>query len=269
MNRKPSMGWSAAGRTSRPSPAQPRTPSPPDPPEGDHLASLHAQADKLISCASQSSSSSSAGRSDSSLEELLCRLHASESIRDSRSSHLNLATNLLHKLSSSPSLSLSRLVITLHPGDEGYSLSLLTSQASEVELAKFSSEDTELLDSVDQQVIPVAVMDLISESVEEVAGDLYQDGSVVCEVRDARRGGRVKSHLVLLKASTQSIICDSISLSRPCSSQQTKWTPEDKLNLESQVRFEKYFSSTEHQNYFRCCLPVGVLCVWTPLLWCH
>ena len=94
------------------------------------------QADKLISVASHSSNLPGGVASQSSLEDLLSRLHSQESIRDTRSSHLNLGSNLLQKLSTSSNVSLSRLLITLHPGDDGYSLSLMTGTGVEMELAR-------------------------------------------------------------------------------------------------------------------------------------
>ena len=196
----------------------------------------------MIAVASHSSAavlghpSSASSSTSTSLEDLVCRLHAQESIRDTRSSNLNLATNLLKKLSTSPNISLTRLVITLHPGDEGYRLSLHTGPGPEIELAKYGYEDTEVLDCVDSQEVPILIMDLITETLDQETGDLYHGNCVVCEVRDRRaRGARPKSHLVLLRPTTQSIICDSLSLARPCQTSPAKWSAEDRVNLESQV----------------------------------
>ena len=198
--------------------------SPPDP-------GLEGRADQLLAMASHAPSlpGSQQGQGQS-LEDLLCRLHAQESIRDSRSSHLNLATNLLAKLTSSPGVNLSRLVVNLLPGDEGYTIALHTSAGAELELVKFSYEDRTVLESVDAEEIPVLIMDLICSLGE--ASDLYHGNSVVCEVRDCRRAGpaRPRRHLTLLRPTTQSIICDSLLLSRP-----NKWSHEDRLNLESQL----------------------------------
>ena len=250
MSRKPSLGWGPGGAGHarlgpRPQPPQPRAPSPPDPgeppePGGVALAALQARAEKMLAVASHSSAQSSSVSGLSSLADLLCRLHAQESIRDTRSSHLNLATNLLNKLSMSPNISLTRLVITLHPGDEGYRLSLHTGPGPETELARYGYEDTEVLDCVDSQEVPFLIMDLITEALDQETGDLYQGNCVVCEVRDCRgRGARPKSHLVLLRPTTQSIICDSLTLARPCQTSPTKWSTEDRVNLESQVRCHK------------------------------
>ena len=197
---------------------------PPDP-------GLEGRADQLLAMASHAPSlpGSQQGQGQS-LEDLLCRLHAQESIRDSRSSHLNLATNLLAKLTNSPGVNLSRLVVSLLPGDEGYTIALHTSAGAELELVRLSYEDRTVLESVDAEEIPVVIMDLICSLSE--ASDLYHGNSVVCEIRDCRRAGpsRPRRHLSLLRPTTQSIICDSLLLSRP-----NKWSHEDRLNLESQL----------------------------------
>ena len=201
-----------------------RPPSPPDP-------GLEGRADTLLAMASHAPTlpGMSGSQHGGSLEDLLCRLHAQESIRDTRTSHLNLATNLLAKLTNSPSVNLCRLVVTLLPGDDGYTLSLHTTAGAELELVKFSYEDRTVLEAVDAEEIPVVVQDLINELGE--ASDLYHGNSVVCEVRDCRRGARPRRHLALLRPTTQSIICDSLLLTaRP-----SKWSHEDRLALESQL----------------------------------
>jgi len=142
---------------------------------------------------------------------------------------LNLASNLLSRLNSTHPL--TKLVVTLYPGDEGYTLSL-SSQQQETELVRFSYEDTHVLDSVDNEELPVIVMDLLSE-LEQDTQDLFHSGMVVCELRDLRKGPRGSSDLVLLRPTTQSIICDSIAMSRGAA--HAKWTSEDRNNLESQV----------------------------------
>lgn len=142
---------------------------------------------------------------------------------------MNLASNLLSRLNASNPL--TKLVVTLYPGDEGYTLSLSTQQ-QETELVRFSYEDTHVLDSVDNEELPVIVMDLLAE-VEQDTQDLFHSGMVVCELRDLRKGPRGTRDLVLLRPTTQSIICDSIAMSRGAA--HAKWTSEDRNNLESQV----------------------------------
>jgi len=226
MSRRPASGWGP--RPPRPPAAPPSPPSPPDPPGG--LSALLSQADHLLSEAAHSVNCQSTPQQASpSLDELLARLHAQESVRDTRSTHLNLASNLLSRLNASNPL--TKLVVTLYPGDEGYTLSLSTQQ-HETELVRFSYEDTHVLDSVDSEELPVIVMDLLAE-VEHDTQDLFHSGCVVCELRDLRKGPRGTKDLVLLRPTTQSIICDSIAMTRGAA--HAKWTSEDRNNLESQV----------------------------------
>ena len=147
------------------------------------------------------------------------------------STHLNLASNLLNRLNATNPL--TRLVVTLYPGDEGYTLSLATAH-QETELVRFTYEDMAVLDSVDSEELPVIVMDLIAE-LEHDTQDLFHGGCVVCELRDLRKGPRGSKDLVLLRPTTQSIICDSIAMTRGAA--HAKWTSEDRNNLESQVKF--------------------------------
>ena len=158
---------------------------------------------------------------------------------------MNLASNLLSRLNASTPL--TKLVVTLYPGDEGYTLSL-SSQQQETELVRFSYEDTHVLDSVDSEELPVIVMDLLAD-LEQDTQDLFHSGCVVCELRDLRRSARGRRDLVLLRPTTQSIICDSIAMIRGVS--HAKWTSEDRNNLESQV---KDFNPFQVQT-FTLCLP--------------
>ena len=66
------------------------------------LCSLLARADHLLSTASlgaagSSLPSSAAEDGELSLEERLLKLHAQEAVRDTRATHLNLASNLLDR----------------------------------------------------------------------------------------------------------------------------------------------------------------------------
>ena len=66
------------------------------------LSSLLARADHLLSTASlgaagSSSLPSGAEEGELSLEERLLKLHAQEAVRDTRATHLNLASNLLDR----------------------------------------------------------------------------------------------------------------------------------------------------------------------------
>ena len=174
-----------------------------------------------------------------------------------------MASNLLSRLNASNPL--TKLVVTLYPGDEGYTLSLSTQQ-QETELVRFSYEDTHVLDSVDNEELPVIVMDLLAE-VEQDTQDLFHSGMVVCELRDLRKGQRGTRDLVLLRPTTQSIICDSIAMSRGAA--HAKWTSEDRNNLESQVKKATTKSDPSLTPYSpRWCWLLKAPCVWTPLPWC-
>ena len=65
------------------------------------LCSLLARADHLLSTASLGAAGSSlpsgADEGELSLEERLLKLHAQEAVRDTRATHLNLASNLLDR----------------------------------------------------------------------------------------------------------------------------------------------------------------------------
>ena len=81
MSRRPVLGWGP--RPPRPPAAPPSPPSPPDPPGG--LSSLLSQADQLLLAASHSvPDPPSSSQGPPNLEELLARLHAQESVRDTR-----------------------------------------------------------------------------------------------------------------------------------------------------------------------------------------
>ena len=79
-------------------------PAPPRVPPCSPLSSLLARADQLLTAASLGCSPAGgagagggAGGEELSLEDRLVRLHASESVRDTRATHLNLASNLLDR----------------------------------------------------------------------------------------------------------------------------------------------------------------------------
>lgn len=110
----PAGGWGP-----RP-PAEP--PSPPGP-----LAQLLAHADQLLAVASLGAPATAPpAEEEGGLEERLLRLHAQESGRDTRATHLNLASNLLDRLveGEGEGGGLAKLVVTLLPGDEGYTLAI-------------------------------------------------------------------------------------------------------------------------------------------------
>ncbi len=175
---------------------------------------------------------------------------ASASASPGWNSHLNPCSNLLRLLclhrakSKVGSPHISRLVLVLHPGNEGYRLLLLSSKegGAETELLRFPYEEDYLLGCVDAQELPVSLLDLLEAS----CNDLFYSGCVIVEVRDLRRRQQPQTapHLlqdstfVLLRPTTQSLICDSNLLAAKASEQgggNRHHTPEDRLALESQL----------------------------------
>ena len=71
-------------------------------------------------------------------------------------------------------------------------MSLVTGQSQEIELAKYKYEDTDILDSIDSQEIPVIIMDLVTELLDQETSDLYHGNCVLCEVRDVRKSSHVR-----------------------------------------------------------------------------
>lgn len=241
----PGAGW--GGRPPRP-PALPHDPpvSPPDEWGDERVAALLSEADQLMAAAQHDTSAAErleaagVGRltqdgDGPSLSERLILLHAAEAARDTRSSNLNLSSNLLERLNQVDPL--NRVVVQLWPGDEGYSIALAARDGSQTDLGlRLSYNDNHILDCIDNEEIPVIISDLL----EGVAVDLFYSGCVVAEVRDHRREGGVvpsagppHSKLVLLRPSTQSIICDSQALAK--SAGQGKWTSDERNSVESQV----------------------------------
>jgi hypothetical protein len=208
-----------------------------------------------------------------SIEDCFLDLHVQEMLKDRSpssstatasttpgwSSHLNPCSNLLrllclHRAKSSKS-QLSRLVLVLHPGNDGYRVLLVSSKDdSETELLKFPYEEDYLLNCVDAQELPASLLDLLEAS----CNDLFYSGCVVVEVRDLRRmppnptpppvppnqqqrlqlqDAADTSSFVLLRPTTQSLICDSNLLAAKASEQggNRHHTPEDRLALESQL----------------------------------
>ncbi|XP_023319776.1 transcription factor SPT20 homolog [Eurytemora carolleeae] len=162
------------------------------------------------------------------MSERLLSLYAIEAGKETRSSHLKLASNLLDRLmTTSP---FSRLVLTLNQQD-GYVLGLMSSSLVYSELVKFSYQDTHLLNSIDNEEIPVIIADLL----QDLSQNLFHGGCIVCEVRDHRGGGGGPwggSRFVLLRPTTQSIICDSVRLGKEGLG---RVNSEDRNSIESQI----------------------------------
>ncbi|XP_028904337.1 transcription factor SPT20 homolog isoform X1 [Ornithorhynchus anatinus] len=138
--------------------------------------------------------------------------------------------NLLEKLVMQETLSC--LVVNLYPGNEGYSLMLRGKNGSDSETIRLPYEEGELLEYLDAEELPPILVDLLEKS----QVNIFHCGCVIAEIRDYRQSGNMKSpghqsRHVLLRPTMQTLICDVHSIT----SDNHKWTQEDKLLLESQL----------------------------------
>ncbi|XP_077202316.1 transcription factor SPT20 homolog isoform X4 [Paroedura picta] len=138
--------------------------------------------------------------------------------------------NLLEKLVMQEALSC--LVVNLYPGNEGYSLMLRGKNGSDSETIRLSYEEGELLEYLDNEELPPILVDLLEKS----QINIFHCGCVITEIRDYRQSGSLKSATyqsrhVLLHPTMQTLVCDVHSIT----SDNHKWTQEDKLLLESQL----------------------------------
>ncbi|XP_025954116.1 transcription factor SPT20 homolog isoform X13 [Dromaius novaehollandiae] len=138
--------------------------------------------------------------------------------------------NLLEKLVMQETLSC--LVVNLYPGNEGYSLMLRGKNGSDSETIRLPYEEGELLEYLDAEELPPVLVDLLEKS----QVNIFHCGCVIAEIRDYRQSGNMKSPMyqskhILLRPTMQTLICDVHSIT----SDNHKWTQEDKLLLESQL----------------------------------
>uniref|UniRef100_A0A8B9PX84 SPT20 homolog, SAGA complex component n=1 Tax=Apteryx owenii TaxID=8824 RepID=A0A8B9PX84_APTOW len=145
-------------------------------------------------------------------------------------SKLRRNVNLLEKLVMQETLSC--LVVNLYPGNEGYSLMLRGKNGSDSETIRLPYEEGELLEYLDAEELPPILVDLLEKS----QVNIFHCGCVIAEIRDYRQSGNMKSPTyqskhILLRPTMQTLICDVHSIT----SDNHKWTQEDKLLLESQL----------------------------------
>ncbi|TRY61618.1 hypothetical protein TCAL_13486, partial [Tigriopus californicus] len=179
-----------------------------------------------------------------SLYARLLALHVQESQKEPQSSHLNPCSNLLSQLCGRDP-SLRRLIVTLEA--RGYTCHVTAAApAADLELLKLPYEEEDLLGYIDAQEIPPLLLDLL----DGLKFNLFYEGCLIVEVRDLRRKspallgvgggtaarpvvlGGCEVHHVLLKPTTQSIICDSNLLAQ----QSAKvLSSEERVALEAQV----------------------------------
>lgn len=163
-----------------------------------------------------------------SLQQRLTELYLSECNFNLRNKSLYNGSNLLGKLVSKEKLNC--LVLNLYAGNEGYSLMLKTRNGTETETIRLPYEESELLQYIDNEELPPILVDLLERSQAPV----FYSGCIVVEVRDHRRClpmlGTFSMHYVLLKPTTQSVLCDVGLVARGDSN---SWSLEDKLYLEA------------------------------------
>ena len=220
-----------------------------------HLSNLLTTADRLLDVAEHGqvdqASSSKLENKFRSLEERLLELHIEESSKAVSSSHhhLNPCSNLVSLLCRKDRC--NRLLVTLLPNNEGYSVHILISSGpggggggnssssnpgnqQEVELFRLPYEDDDFLTYIDNEELPTSILDLLEKGWSE----LFYSGCVIAEIRDNRRIHHgtnedlagLTSH-VLLRPTTQSIICDGKLI---C--ERSGWTTrEERAMVESQL----------------------------------
>ncbi|XP_048703993.2 transcription factor SPT20 homolog isoform X15 [Caretta caretta] len=165
-----------------------------------------------------------------SVFQKLYDLYIEECEKEPEIKKLRRNVNLLEKLVMQETLSC--LVVNLYPGNEGYSLMLRGKNGSDSETIRLPYEEGELLEYLDAEELPPILVDLLEKS----QVNIFHCGCVIAEIRDYRQSGNMKSPTyqskhVLLRPTMQTLVCDVHSLT----SDNHKWTQEDKLLLESQL----------------------------------
>ncbi|XP_040439657.1 transcription factor SPT20 homolog isoform X13 [Falco naumanni] len=165
-----------------------------------------------------------------SVFQKLYDLYIEECEKEPEIKKLKRNVNLLEKLVMQETLSC--LVVNLYPGNEGYSLMLRGKNGSDSETIRLPYEEGELLEYLDAEELPPILVDLLEKS----QVNIFHCGCVIAEIRDYRQSGNMKSPTyqskhILLRPTMQTLICDVHSIT----SDNHKWTQEDKLLLESQL----------------------------------
>uniref|UniRef100_H0WLE5 SPT20 homolog, SAGA complex component n=1 Tax=Otolemur garnettii TaxID=30611 RepID=H0WLE5_OTOGA len=165
-----------------------------------------------------------------SVFQKLYDLYIEECEKEPEVKKLRRNVNLLEKLVMQENLSC--LVVNLYPGNEGYSLMLRGKNGSDSETIRLPYEEGELLEYLDAEELPPILVDLLEKS----QVNIFHCGCVIAEIRDYRQSSNMKSpgyqsRHILLRPTMQTLICDVHSIT----SDNHKWTQEDKLVLESQL----------------------------------
>ncbi|CAG9091393.1 unnamed protein product [Plutella xylostella] len=158
------------------------------------------------------------------LHELYTELSGDESLQ-SNYQGLKTTSYLLEKLLAT--YNLNTLIINLYPGNKGYSLSLKINGNSQqlhspdgnatnqeealIETTRWPYEEEELLSYIDNEELPVVLMDLL----ETEHSCLFYSGCVIAQIRDYRQAYPnflCDTHHVLLRPTNQSIITDAMCI---------------------------------------------------------
>ncbi|XP_050672780.1 transcription factor SPT20 homolog [Leptidea sinapis] len=143
---------------------------------------------------------------------------------------LKTTSYLLEKLLAT--YNLNTLIINLYPGNKGYSLSLKvngntqylqtsdgnTSASEEetlIETPRWPYEEEELLSYIDNEELPVVLLDLL----ESEHSNLFYSGCIIAQVRDYRQAypsSMCDTHHVLLRPTNQSLITDAMCIGTKC-----------------------------------------------------
>uniref|UniRef100_A0A4W3K1U4 SPT20 homolog, SAGA complex component n=1 Tax=Callorhinchus milii TaxID=7868 RepID=A0A4W3K1U4_CALMI len=199
-----------------------------------HHALEHAldRAEYIIGCARQRPPKrrhSSSGRLKS-VHQKLYDIYVEECEKEPELKKLRRNVNLLEKLVMQERVSC--LVVNLYPGNEGYSMMLRGKNGSDSETIRLPYEEGELLEFLDAEELPPVLVDLLEKS----QVNIFHCGCVIAEVRDFRQSSHLKaptyqSRHILLRPTMQTLICDVHAIT----SDNHKWTQDDKLVLESQL----------------------------------
>ncbi|XP_036160136.1 transcription factor SPT20 homolog [Myotis myotis] len=127
--------------------------------------------------------------------------------------------------------SLPRLVVSLYPGEEGYSLMITGDTELYSEIIRLPYEERDFLDYLDAGQLCPDMVDVLERSRVNV----FQSGCVITEVRDFRQCTNVdrcryERRHVLLRPAMQTLASDTESIT---TNNQTR-AQEDRLSLESQ-----------------------------------
>ncbi|KAL8573386.1 hypothetical protein ACOMHN_032401 [Nucella lapillus] len=180
---------------------------------------------KLMKMDSAASASSKA----KTLDQKLLELYLEETEKQEEDTNVHHASHLLGRLARRDNLQC--LVLSLYPGNEGYSLMLRSRSGVESETIKLPYEESELLEYIDAAELPPFLLDLL----EKAQVCVFYSGCVIVEVRDYRRSapGSYDSHYVLLRPSAQSLMADVQSLAAEFGG--GTWTQDDIHQLEAEL----------------------------------